>query len=85
MKRGIWINGILDKWIYGKMKEYTVLKNINRGYMKLDVWQLAMQLYELVWQIPITPNFSFVIPKYSINPVLPQSNWIIHNFYEVYL
>ncbi|MFH2003950.1 MAG: four helix bundle protein [Bacteroidota bacterium] len=33
------------------MKEYTVRKNINRGYMKLDVWQLAMQLYKLVWQI----------------------------------
>lgn len=33
------------------MKEYTVRKNINRGYMNLDVWQLAMQLYKLVWQI----------------------------------
>ncbi len=32
-------------------KEYTVRKNINRAYMKLDVWQLAIQLYKLIWQI----------------------------------
>ncbi len=31
------------------MKEYTKLRNKNRGYMKLDVWQKAMDLYKLVW------------------------------------
>jgi four helix bundle protein len=29
----------------------TELRNKNRGYMKLIVWQKAMQLFELVWKI----------------------------------
>jgi len=33
------------------MKEYTKLRNKNREYMKLDVWQKAMDLYRLVWNI----------------------------------
>ncbi len=28
----------------------TKLRNKNRGYMKLIVWQKAMQLFELVWK-----------------------------------
>jgi four helix bundle protein len=30
------------------MKQYTKLHNINRGYMKLEVWQEALELFELV-------------------------------------
>lgn len=30
------------------MKEYTKYRNINRGYMKLDVWQKAIELNKLV-------------------------------------
>jgi four helix bundle protein len=34
------------------MSDYeTELRNKNRGYMKLIVWQKAMQLFELVWNI----------------------------------
>jgi len=33
---------------YG-MPEYTTLRNINRGYMKLEVWQKAVELFKLVW------------------------------------
>jgi four helix bundle protein len=34
------------------MKPYqTELRNKNRGYMKLIVWQKAMELFELVWKI----------------------------------
>jgi four helix bundle protein len=34
------------------MKNYeTDLRNKNRGYMKLIVWQKAIQLFELVWSI----------------------------------
>jgi four helix bundle protein len=34
------------------MKVYqTELRNKNRGYMKLIVWQKAMELFELVWKI----------------------------------
>jgi len=29
----------------------TELRNKNRGYMKLIVWQKAIQLFELVWKI----------------------------------
>jgi len=34
------------------MEHYeTELRNKNRGYMKLIVWQKAIQLFELVWRI----------------------------------
>jgi four helix bundle protein len=34
------------------MEHYeTELRNKNRGYMKLIVWQKAIQLFELVWKI----------------------------------
>jgi four helix bundle protein len=34
------------------MKTYqTELRNKNRGYMKLVVWQKAMELFELVWRL----------------------------------
>jgi four helix bundle protein len=36
------------------MTTKTELRNKNRGYMKLIVWQKAMQLFELVWQIVFT-------------------------------
>jgi four helix bundle protein len=29
----------------------TELRNKNRGYMKLIVWQKAMELFELVWKL----------------------------------
>jgi len=32
------------------MSEYTTLRNKNRGYLKLDVWHRAMELYKLVWK-----------------------------------
>ena len=32
----------------------TQLRNKNRGYMKLIVWQKAVQLFELVWKISFT-------------------------------
>ena len=38
------------------MAEYTKLRNKNRGYMKLDVWQKAMQLAKLVWRIVYKEN-----------------------------
>ena len=32
------------------MSEYTSLRNLNRGYMKLEVWQKAVELHKLVWE-----------------------------------
>ncbi len=43
----------MDNWISGKGTgkyadmEYTKRRNLNRGYMKLDVWQRGMDLFEL--------------------------------------
>lgn len=34
----------------------TELRNKNRGYMKLIVWQKAMELFELVWATVFTEN-----------------------------
>lgn len=31
------------------MTGYSLKKNVNRGYLKLDVWQKAMELFGLVW------------------------------------
>ena len=36
------------------MSYETDLRNKNRGYMKLIVWQKAMELFELVWAIAFT-------------------------------
>jgi GH35 family endo-1,4-beta-xylanase len=33
------------------MKPKTELRNKNRGYMNLIVWQKAMELFELVWKL----------------------------------
>ena len=40
----------MEYWIIDFMTEYTIYKNLNRGYMKLDVWQKAIELYKLVWK-----------------------------------
>jgi four helix bundle protein len=38
----------------------TKVRNKNRGYMKLIVWQKAMQLFELVWKIAfVEANIDF--------------------------
>jgi four helix bundle protein len=33
------------------MKEYSQRKNLNRGYMKLEVWHKSIELYRLVWRL----------------------------------
>lgn len=33
------------------MKEYSYRKNLNRGYMKLEVWHRSIDLYTLVWHL----------------------------------
>lgn len=33
------------------MQEYTKLRNKNRGYMKLDVWQKAIELFKIAWKL----------------------------------
>jgi len=38
------------------MKVYTKLRNKNRGYIRLDVWQKAMELNKIVWSIVFNDN-----------------------------
>src|SRR6266478_10204708 len=38
------------------MNYETELRNKNRGYMKLIVWQKAIELFELVWATVFTEN-----------------------------
>ena len=33
--------------------EYTKRRNLNRGYMKLDVWQRGMDLFEMVFRLAV--------------------------------
>ena len=44
------MNGLLDEWIIAFM-EYTKRRNLNRGYMKLEVWQRGMDLFELAFRL----------------------------------
>jgi hypothetical protein len=52
----LWSNGVREFWSIGnknrlnlrrvKMVEYTKFRNKNRGYMKLEAWQKAMELFK---------------------------------------
>src|SRR4051812_40493260 len=44
------MSGLLDDWIIGYM-EYTKRRNLNRGYMKLEVWQRGMDLFEMAFRL----------------------------------
>jgi len=46
-----WSNGAMEQWSDEVMKYETELRNKNRGYMNLIVWQKAMALFELAWKI----------------------------------
>ena len=49
-----WISGFVDKWIM----EYTKRRNLNRGYMKLEVWQRGMDLFEMAYRLAsAVPDF----------------------------
>ena len=45
-------------WMDGWIMEYTKRRNLNRGYMKLEVWQRGMDLFEMVYRLaPSVPDF----------------------------
>ena len=44
------MSGLMDEWIGGLM-EYTKRRNLNRGYMKLEVWQRGMDLFEMAFRL----------------------------------
>jgi four helix bundle protein len=41
----------MENWSDEEMSYQTELRNKNRGYMNLIVWQKAMDLFELAWKI----------------------------------
>ena len=41
------------------MVDYTKRRNLNRGYMKLDVWQKSLELYKIVWRILTDAKIDF--------------------------
>jgi len=41
----------MENWSDEEMSYQTELRNKNRGYMNLIVWQKAMDLFELAWDI----------------------------------
>src|SRR5690242_19793266 len=41
----------MESWINGVMNYQTQLRNKNRGYMNLIVWQRAMDLFQLAWKL----------------------------------
>src|SRR5438105_5617521 len=47
--------GFVDRWIndleISGFMEYTKRRNLNRGYMKLEVWQRGMDLFELAFRL----------------------------------
>jgi len=38
------------------MVQYTNLRNKNRGYMKLEVWQKGMELFRIIWKTVYIEN-----------------------------
>ena len=44
------MNGSMDERIIGFM-EYTKRRNLNREYMKVEVWQRGMDLFELGFRL----------------------------------
>ena len=42
---------VLEKWSHAEMSYQTELRNKNRGYMKLIVWQRAMDLFDMTWRM----------------------------------
>ncbi len=52
-----WRSGVLEEWSVGEMEDwralmddYTGMRNKNRGYLKLDVWQRAIELFKVIWK-----------------------------------
>ncbi|MEO8233293.1 MAG: four helix bundle protein [Ignavibacteriota bacterium] len=63
------------------MKEYTVRRNLNRGYMKLEVWNNAMDLFKSTYK-PLNgiPNFDFKLKSQLVNAIQSTSSNIAEGY-----
>jgi len=65
----------------GVMNYETELRNKNRGYMKLIVWQKALELFELVWATVFTEN---KIDFKLRSQIADAAQWVSANISEGY-
>ncbi len=52
------------------MKEYTKRRNLNRGYMKLEVWNLGMELFEFCFRLTSKINLDLKLRSQILNSSL---------------
>lgn len=52
------------------MKEYTKLRNLNSGYMKLEVWNLGMTLFEFCFRLTAKINLELKLKSQLLNASL---------------
>ncbi len=62
------------------MIEYTKFRNINRGYMKLDVWQKAIELYKFVWDNTSNMRIDFKLRSQVLNSAQSVSSNIAEGY-----
>lgn len=55
------------------MKEHSLRRSINRGYMKLEVWQNAIELYKVVWRTVNDANIEFKLRAQISDAAQPVS------------
>ncbi len=56
------------------MADYTELRNINRGYMKLDVWQKSVELHRVVWETVEPTNTDYKLKSQIFDAVQSVSS-----------
>jgi len=63
----------------GQFMEYSKRRNLNRGYMKLEVWQRAMDLSEMAFRLAATVSdfnqWQDSLPDRSKNPTIHSSKY----------
>ncbi len=63
------------------MKEYTKLRNVNRGYMKLEVWLKAIELSKLVAKIIYSePRIDIKLRSQIVDSALSVSSNIAEGY-----
>ena len=62
------------------MKEYKKRWNLNRGYMKLEVWNLGMELFEFCLQLASKINLDLKLKSQILNSSLSISSNIAEGY-----
>lgn len=65
---------------FGGIMEYTKLRNLNRGYMKLEVWHKGIELYEAIWQITRDMKMGFKLKTQLLDSSLSVSSNIAEGY-----